>query len=45
MLPLPVLDQVERLQRGDDVVLRDGGHGAQVFDAQRPPELYNYPII
>ena len=45
MLPLPVLDQVERLQSSDDVVLRDGGHGAQVFDAQRPPELYNYPII
>ena len=44
VLPLPVLDQVQRLQRRDDVVLRDGRHRREVFDAQRPPVI-TYSVI
>ena len=39
VLALPVLDQVERLQGGDDVRLGDGGHGGEVLDAHGAAEV------
>ena len=37
MLTLPVLDQVEGLEGGDDVVLGDARHLGQVLDGQGAP--------
>ena len=34
MLSLPVLDQIERLQRRDDIVRLDGRHVADVLDGK-----------
>ena len=39
VLALPVLDEVERLQGGDDVRLGDGGHGGEVLDAHGAAEV------
>ncbi len=36
---LPVFHEIEGLQRGDDVGLRDGGQCTQVLDAQGPFEV------
>lgn len=37
VLPLPILDEVQRLEGGDDVVLGDAGHRTQILDAQGSP--------
>lgn len=39
MLTLPILDHVEGLKCGDDVILCDGCHQRQVSDRQRPFEV------
>ncbi len=42
VLALPVLDQIERLQRADDVLRLDGGHLAHVLDRNVAPVLPQY---
>jgi len=37
VLTLPILDEVERLEGGDDVVLCDARHLGQVFDGESSP--------
>ena len=39
VLALPVLDEVEGLQGGDDVRLGDRGHGGEVLDAHGAAEV------
>jgi len=39
VLPLPVLDQVQRLKRGYDVSLRDTRHMGEVLDRQGAAEV------
>ena len=36
VLAFPVLDEVQGLQSGDDIVRLDGSHGADVFDGEIP---------
>ena len=45
VLTLPVLDQVQGLQRRDDIVLGYAGHHGQVFNGKGAPEKRNGILI